>query len=260
MVDWPAELGVIAVPDVDDQVRLPGAGDLREVRRRKLEATQRLLGDTIAIDEAAWQQPSLLPGWTRAHVASHLARNADALSRILDGRYRGVTSPMYVSQSEQMYDIERGSERSGLDLQIDLDTSAGRLHRGLDALESSGGAELVELTPTRLLRADLLPLARLREVVLHHIDLDTGFTIQDIDDDIARWVLEWTCYWIGDAPGIPAMQIESTSGFHIRLGPPGRPVPVGGTDSLLLGWLTGRMPPGDTAARRLPRLPEGWRA
>lgn len=248
------------MPAVDDQVRLPGAGDIHELRRRKLEATQRLLGDTIAIDEASWQQPSLLPGWTRAHVASHLARNADALSRVFDGRYRGILTPLYVSESERLYDIERGSERSALDLQIDLDTSAGRLHRSLDVLESSGGAELAELTPGRMMRMDLLPLARLREVVLHHIDLDSGFTVADVDDDIARWVLEWTCYWISSDPRIPAMQIESTSGFHTRLGPPRRPIAVGGTDAVLLGWLTGRLPPADPAVQRFPRLPEGWRA
>lgn len=248
------------MPAVEQQLRLPGATDFRVVRQRKLEATQRLLGDTIAIDETAWQQPSLLPGWTRAHVAVHLARNADALVRIFDARFSLLPTPMYVSESERVYDIERGSERSALDLQIDLDTSAGRLHRCLDELETTDDHGLVELSPGRMLRLDLLPLARLREVVLHHIDLDCGFMVDDIDDDIARWVLEWTCYWIGEDPRLPALQIESTSSFHARLGRSGRPVAVGETDAVLLGWLTGRLPEGHSAASHLPELPKGWRA
>ena len=57
---------------------------METVRKRKLEATQRLLGDTIGMDEDQWRAPSLLPGWTRAHVAVHLARGADALEHGLD--------------------------------------------------------------------------------------------------------------------------------------------------------------------------------
>ena len=35
-------------------------------------------------DEQA-RQPSLLPGWSRGHVATHLSRNADALRRLTLG-------------------------------------------------------------------------------------------------------------------------------------------------------------------------------
>ena len=39
------------------------------------------------------RQPSLLPGWTRGHVLSHLARNADAMVRTLAGTARGEQHP-----------------------------------------------------------------------------------------------------------------------------------------------------------------------
>ncbi|WP_316667833.1 maleylpyruvate isomerase family mycothiol-dependent enzyme [uncultured Propionibacterium sp.] len=248
------------MPSLDDQQLLPGAGDTRLVRRRKLEATQQLLGDTIMIEEEAWHEPSALPGWSRAHVATHLARSADALARLAEFAPDGVGIPLYLSDRDRFTDIERGAERRALDLQIDLDTSAGRLHRSFNKIGVSPGTTLVGLGGGRLVRLDLLPLARLREVLLHHVDLDCGFSIIDADDDIARWVLGWTCYWLTDDENLPALQIESTSGFHARLGARGRPIPVGGSDALLLGWLTGRLPGHHPALDELPELPEGWRA
>src|SRR3954451_11927657 len=55
-----------------------------EVRELLAAANRRLLGDTIAVDHADWRAPSGLPGWTRAHVATHLARHADAITRLAD--------------------------------------------------------------------------------------------------------------------------------------------------------------------------------
>ena len=48
------------MPSVEEQSELPGAGDMRPIRLRKLEATQRLLGDTIAIDERSEEHTSEL--------------------------------------------------------------------------------------------------------------------------------------------------------------------------------------------------------
>lgn len=244
----------------DDQQLLPGAEDLPRLRRRKLEATQHLLGDTIMIEEEAWHEPSALPGWSRAHVATHLARGADALARLAESTPSGPTMPLYLSERDRFTDIERGAERRALDLQIDLDTSAGRLHRSFNRITTDPQPTLTDLGGGRRVHLWLLPLARLREVLLHHVDLDCGFSITDADEDIARWVLGWTCFWLIGAERLPALQVESTSGLHARLGGRGRPIPVGGSDALLLGWLTGRLPRGHHALRDLPELPEGWRA
>ena len=41
------------------------------------------------LSEAAWTQASLLPAWTRAHVVTHLAQNADGgVRRLTGGRTR----------------------------------------------------------------------------------------------------------------------------------------------------------------------------
>ena len=74
---------------------LPVSTTMAHLRRRKREATQALLGDTISISDEAWQQPSRLDGWTRAHVATHIARNADGLRRVAHGLLTHSPGQMY---------------------------------------------------------------------------------------------------------------------------------------------------------------------
>ena len=57
---------------------------LAAVRALVTASTQQLLGDTIGVDDEAWRSPSRLPGWGRGHVATHLARQADGLGRLVD--------------------------------------------------------------------------------------------------------------------------------------------------------------------------------
>lgn len=227
--------------DASEQDTLSSLATMPEVRKSKLEATQRLLGDTITLSEQAWQEPSRLPGWTRAHIATHLARNADALVRAVDSVLMGRRGLMYDSDEDRDLALERGSERSGLDLQIDLDTSAGRLNRRFNVLDSVPGDLMVELIPGQLFRADLVPLIRLNEVVLHHVDLDCGFEVDAIDPEIAGWLLSWNALDIAGR-NTPAIRLLSDSGLSIDLGPVGpEPVVVSGSNTLLLGWLTGRL-------------------
>lgn len=218
------------------------------VRHRKMEATQHLLGDTIRLSDPEWQSPSLLPGWTRAHVATHLARNANGLRRAALGVINGAPETMYRSESERQGEIERGSERTGLELQIDLDTSAGELNQTLDdlmALPAETLAAPVALRPNFSVPAHLLANARLAEVVLHRIDLGIGFTIDDVDDDIAGWLLDWVLLRLSTRIDIPRLRLVSTSGRVATTGTFGDPVEVSGDDRHLVGWLTGRS---DTSA------------
>src|SRR5689334_6670350 len=92
------------------------AHDLESVR----EATDRLLSAVAALDNASVAQPSRLPGWSRGHVLAHLARNADALVNVLEGR------PMYADARVRDTDIERDAPRP-LDVQLaDVRESAAR--------------------------------------------------------------------------------------------------------------------------------------
>ena len=126
---------------------------LETLRKRVQEATQRLLGDTIGISDDDWNGPSGLPGWSRAHVAAHLAANADALAGVLRAAMDHRESALYPDAAARLAGIERGSSLTGLELQISLDTSAGRLERVLDDISFNApdrnGSEVAVWLSTR---------------------------------------------------------------------------------------------------------------
>ena len=56
--------------------------------------TEFLLRAVGALPDDALALPSRLPGWTRAHVVAHVARNAEALGRLARWAATGVETPM----------------------------------------------------------------------------------------------------------------------------------------------------------------------
>ena len=141
---------------------------------------------------------------------------------------------MYASPQVREDEIEQGADRTGLQLQVDLDTSAESLTEGFASLDQadpaddgSGGAwdTEVELRGGQRVVARLLPLARLTEVVLHHVDLDIGFEVTDVDDETAEWLLEWSAYRLGARDEFPRLELVSDTGFHTTLGSSGRRPP-----------------------------------
>lgn len=219
---------------------VPHAGGdtaLAAVRRSKLTSTQRLLGDTITISQADWGQPTILPGWTRAHLATHLARNADVLRQAVERVVAG--EPFRLDPDDDLTDLEQGSRRTPLDLQIDLDTTAGQLTEVFSSLTH----QQWQLPAGEGFTIADLPLARLNEVVLHHVDLDCGFSFVDIDPQVARWLLEWNVRRRTDLADRPRITLQSSSGYQASLGSYGGTVLISGSDANLLGWITGRLSP-----------------
>jgi uncharacterized damage-inducible protein DinB len=45
---------------------------------RLAAATDRVLATATTLSDAEAREPSLLPGWSRGHVLTHIARNADS--------------------------------------------------------------------------------------------------------------------------------------------------------------------------------------
>ena len=219
------------------------AGQVETLRALMITATQRLLGDTIAVTDEQWRAASRLPGWTRGHVATHLARQADALVRLIEGARSGRPIPMYGSPAQRDEVIAAGADRSGLELQIDLDTSAGTLSEMFETVAQEAAWEaVVELRGGDRAPLRLLPLARLAEVVLHHVDLDIGMDVHDIDEPTAQWLLEWMVFRLASRQDLPKLNLISESGESHAVGSAGEPTDVRGPSSELLGWLTGRSP------------------
>ena len=57
-----------------------------------------LRGMMTRMGDDAFAKPSSLPDWTRAHVLTHVARNADAMVNLVTWARTGVPTPAYPSR------------------------------------------------------------------------------------------------------------------------------------------------------------------
>ena len=227
-------------------------------------ATQRLLGSTIVVTDAQWAGPSRLPGWSRGHLATHVARQADGIARLVEGATTGVPQPMYASPEAREAEIEDGAGRTGLELQTDLDTSAERLTEAferLDGIEApdpavvAGWSAAVEMRGGLVVPARLMPLGRLFEVEIHHVDLDIGYEVEQIEPESAEWLIEWIAFRARARDEFPRVELHTESGFSTTVGQVGPGLVVQGPAPALVGWLTNRLEPDAVPGTRGLRLP-----
>ncbi|HSY15636.1 MAG TPA: maleylpyruvate isomerase N-terminal domain-containing protein, partial [Jatrophihabitantaceae bacterium] len=92
--------------------------------------------------DAELDGPSLLPDWTRRHVLAHLARNAEALGRLLSWAQTGVPTPMYADREQRQRDIDLSAANDAGQLRRELSETAEalRLHAAqLDEAQWAAG-------------------------------------------------------------------------------------------------------------------------
>ncbi len=140
-------------------------------------ATDALLATVDRLDDAALRDPSLLPGWTRAHVLTHIARNADGLANLATWARTGEETPMYAGGAEgRAADIEAGAGRHIGDIRLDLSDSAERLLGAFADFPEDGLSREVRFGSGATAFGWELPVIRVREVEIHHVDVDGGYT------------------------------------------------------------------------------------
>src|SRR6478736_8868289 len=96
------------------------------------EQTAALVVTARALDDP--HAPSLCEGWTRGHVLTHLARNADGLAALVRSAVDGTGETMYASPEGRDADIEAGADRSGPELVADVERTAAALAEQLPRL------------------------------------------------------------------------------------------------------------------------------
>jgi maleylpyruvate isomerase len=148
----------------------------REQKLAQIDAaTERLQRTVRGFTDADVRSPSLLPGWTRAHVLAHLVGGAGALRNLLDSARTGVALAAYASQRARDEAIEAGARHDAATLLGEVAAAAGQFRAVATAMPASAWERDV-LTPTgaAIPAAELLD-RRLVEVELHHTDLDAGY-------------------------------------------------------------------------------------
>ena len=151
----------------------------RELSDQIDQATQRLLDDARVLPEADFRAPSLLPGWTRAHVLAHLARNADAMRNLLAGARSGQDRAAYPSAQAREAGIEQGAVMAAEDLLADLADSSMALRTVARQLPDQAWPFPVRMLDSAPFPATELLTRRLVEVELHHCDLAVGYGPED---------------------------------------------------------------------------------
>jgi maleylpyruvate isomerase len=139
------------------------------------DATQRLLSRARVIAEPDLRAPSMLPGWTRAHVLAHVARNADAMRNLLVGVKSGQERKAYASQQARDADIEHGARLKPQELMADLAGSAMAFRTIMRQLPDDAWQVQVRVLDSAPFPAGDLLTRRLVEVELHHCDLGSGY-------------------------------------------------------------------------------------
>ncbi|HWD06678.1 MAG TPA: maleylpyruvate isomerase family mycothiol-dependent enzyme [Amycolatopsis sp.] len=192
-----------------------------------------------SLDDAAMRAPSALPGWSRGHLLTHVARNADGVGNLLTWASTGVETPMYGPGTARDDAIDAGARRPAAEIVADVVASGARL---LDLAES-----LPEHTWTAPIRhrfgqpmsgADALAL-RLTETTIHLADLDHGHDFPSatalLGDHLDLVVTTMIRLHRGDLPAI-----RITDGTHTWTMADGSDAVVSGSPAALLAWLSGR--------------------
>ncbi|MGW2568530.1 maleylpyruvate isomerase family mycothiol-dependent enzyme [Streptomyces sp. NPDC001537] len=203
--------------------------DLASVR----DATDRLLTAAAKLDNASVAEPSRLPGWSRGHVLAHLARNADALVNVLEGR------PMYPSGEARDADIERDAPRP-LDVQLsDLRDSAARFQE--TGAVPADWSRTVELRNGVTDTASMVPFRRWAEVELHHVDLGIGYELEDLPAEFSQREIDFLAARFSGHPEVPPTRLtDGTRAWRTGREAAEPEVTVSGPAPELLGWLAGR--------------------
>ena len=148
------------------------------------DATNRLVRTVDAMDDEQYAEPSLLPGWTRAHVVAHLALNAEGLGGAVHGVNIGEPAPMYQSNDARDADIEEVAALPPAQLRDRLLASAGLFADAVAHLSEEGWADEIERVPGGMrLSVHSIPARRRTEVEIHHADLGLAYTSDDWPGD-----------------------------------------------------------------------------
>ncbi|MFC5184577.1 maleylpyruvate isomerase family mycothiol-dependent enzyme [Actinomadura harenae] len=221
-----------------------GSGQQRAAMLAAIEeGADRLAKNVAGLDDARLRAASGLPGWTRGHVATHVARNADSLWNLLEWARTGRKVPQYASFEAREEGLRAGAGRGADELADDLRTSAERFAAQARALPDEAWDFRVRGLIGPEMPAWFVLHRRWRETEVHHVDLAAGYGPADWPVDYVRAELEHTLRGLTElAPdgrgGLAGLRLRATdTGQSADLGDGPE---VTGSAAALLAWITGR--------------------
>jgi len=220
-----------------------------------LAATRRLVRTVDSLSDDDLAAPSVLPGWSRAHVVAHLALNAEALAGVLRGMTEGRDVPMYASQEDRDARIEALSALGGGRLRDHFLSGTRRFQDALLKVPADGwdGKFRRVATGEAVVSRAAIPAMRHREVEIHHADLAAGYGTADWPEEFLDETFNRV---VADREDGPPTMLRTPDGDVPLAGGIG-PL-VFGTRADLTWWLLGRGDGTGLTADQLPTL-RSWR-
>lgn len=234
--------------------------DLADARQGQAFFDQKLR--ELGTDEL--QQPSLLPGWTRAHVIAHVGYNARALGRLVTWAETGIEYPMYESAEARNSEIDRGATLSEPELRQLSGDEAGQLDKVWRDLAEDRWEYQVKNAQGLTIPVSETVWMRSRELWLHALDLNNGARPNDIPESALRRILQDVLNTWASRDGIVLHARVNDSGVDVQpLGVQGNDFSVtnvvGNMPDLVM-WAVGRRRHGvvevDSAGREISAAPE----
>ncbi|MEU2557032.1 maleylpyruvate isomerase family mycothiol-dependent enzyme [Streptomyces sp. NPDC013313] len=204
-------------------------------------STDRFAAAVASLTDVQVAGDTLVPPWTRGHVITHVARAADSLCRLLTWALTGVETPQYTSMDARAAEIEAGAGRPVAALVADIRHTAARFEDAVRALPPAAWHNEVRMRTGELRTPAALIPTRLRELEIHHADLDVGYSFADIPADAARWIIGDIVEALARRPETAPLRLEATDTGLVQALGAGGPT-VRGRQADLLAWLSGRSP------------------
>ncbi|MFC8722695.1 maleylpyruvate isomerase family mycothiol-dependent enzyme [Kitasatospora sp. NPDC057198] len=212
-----------------------------EQLRATAESTELLLHTLAELEPAALAEPSGLPGWTRGHVLTHLARNADSLVNLLTGARTGKDVPQYASPESRDADIEAGAGRPLAEQVADLRDSQRRFQEAAALLAPEHWTAPLTHRSGYVFPAWQVPAKRLAELEYHHVDLNAGYTPAHWPEPFAIAEFRRLGELFGAAQELPGvLLVAEDAGLEARIGGGEVGLTAEGPVRALTGWLSGR--------------------
>jgi maleylpyruvate isomerase len=214
----------------------------------------RFLGAVRALSDDDVPRACALPGWTRAHLLTHVAQAADSRTGMLRAARAGLAGEQYASEQARAGAIEAGARRPAPVIRAD----AGRAVEECLAAMREHPAGLWD-APATWLRGGRRPVrgavASLRsELEYHHVDLAAGYAPGDWPAEFVATELRRVTALMDHRADAPPVTLAAAAAVRVGTVPP---VDVTGPPAAILAWLSGRGDGSglDTGTAGLPTLP-----
>ena len=183
---------------------------------KSLRESEDRLADTVAgLSEPVLRTPSRLPDWSVAQVISHVAANADSVSRRLRGMMADRVVDQYPGGAQgRAREIDERAAQDAPALADDLRATVAAMFEVIESVPNGLWGRMSRNVSGGEIDGDALLGSRWQEVEIHHVDLGCDYTVDDWPADFVTARLP-----------------------HLLLS-----VPPRADQHRLLAWITGRGP------------------